>query len=307
MDLPGARKLSEGEAELVSPDGETASLVVRETQQHGTATESHALLLGDGYASSDDAEGAAARWVPLVQRVLAGMRIGAVIGGRDPEGLAQSRVAREGDRGERGQFVEDEPGVLVFPSEKEPHFVETSSSGWAGFGPARVAELIGGVDEVGGPLRPSEQTAFELYSSSQTATSIDAQFILLMMAVEAVIEPQPRSDVTVAHVDDLMRQTSSADLPAEEKQSLKTTLQFGRQESIGQAGRRLTRALRPKLYLDQEPDRFFSKAYSLRSRLVHGLDPRPSRDEIAECLPALEEMVADLLMRPHAVPDEQGA
>lgn len=47
--------------------------------------------------------------------------------------------------------------------------------------------------------------------------------------------------------------------------------------------------------MDLTPELFFTRCYELRSRLVHGAHPRPTRDVIESHAPHLEQLVSDLL------------
>ena len=145
------------------------------------------------------------------------------------------------------------------------------------------------------PLSAVEQTAYDLYSSAFSATTFDARFVVLMMALETLLEPEERAAEVVSHVDNLIEITTKARLPSDQRASLLGSLRYMRQESIGQAGRRLALRLGERRYMELEAPRFFTKCYELRSSLVHGSHPRPDRVLIESYLPHLEQLVADLL------------
>ena len=122
---------------------------------------------------------------------------------------------------------------------------------------------------------------------------------MLVMAIEALVETEAREATVVAHVDDLISRTQAATLPANEIDSTVGSLRWLREESINQAGRRLVSVRVPRIYGALEPQKFFTKCYKLRSRLVHGTQPTPSQDEVeAPQLGPLRDMVSDLLQRP---------
>ena len=74
-------------------------------------------------------------------------------------------------------------------------------------------------------------------------------------------------------------------------------LNWLRNESIGQAGKNLARTLEPRQYNGMAPAAFFNKCYAVRSRLVHGLLPLPTLEEIGRWASPLQEFVADLLSK----------
>lgn len=47
--------------------------------------------------------------------------------------------------------------------------------------------------------------------------------------------------------------------------------------------------------MDESPTKFFTRCYDMRSRLVHGLDPRPSRGDVDKRAAELERFTSHLL------------
>lgn len=84
-------------------------------------------------------------------------------------------------------------------------------------------------------------------------------------------------------------------LKDDEIRSIDGTLQYLRNASIGQAGRKLASRLGARTYAGKNPESFFSECYDLRSALVHGGHPRPSRSEVDHLAAPLESFVGDLL------------
>jgi len=85
-------------------------------------------------------------------------------------------------------------------------------------------------------------------------------------------------------------------IDAMERDALKQGVGQFQRESIGQAGRRLvSEALAGRTYEGMTPSDFFSRCYRLRSRLVHGDLPFPTREELSSIVAQLEVMLSDLL------------
>lgn len=59
------------------------------------------------------------------------------------------------------------------------------------------------------PLEGAERLAFDLYSGSFFQPSADARLLMLTMAVETLLDFQPRSEAARAHVTALMEATAS--------------------------------------------------------------------------------------------------
>ena len=69
-------------------------------------------------------------------------------------------------------------------------------------------------------------------------------------------------------------------MPEDDKESIVGSLRHLTNESLRQAGRRLATTLGDRTYLRLEPKEFFVKCYDLRSRVVHGATPFPTREEV---------------------------
>ena len=273
---------------------ERVVLAARGGMQIGAARE--LVLRGRGYSSEDAALRAAAQWRVWLMLALARVNVGADFGDRAPRGgFTPAGIAALG--GSSGQRVlNDAHGTMAFESEPDPVF--------ASLGPARgivgrpVERLVAAVNEARArDLRFDDrhQLAFDLYGASFSETSPDARFVMLMMAVETLIEPLPRPPNVAQHVDSLVALTRATQLPNSEKQSVLGTLRYLCKESISQAGRRLAARLGDRRYGDEAAPTFFTGSYDLRSRLVHGGMPRPTRDEVDQRAAHLEAFVSDLL------------
>src|ERR1019366_1034518 len=80
------------------------------------------------------------------------------------------------------------------------------------------------------------------------------------------------------------------------------SLRSMRHRSIGQVGRALVRSVEPRLYMALTPVKFFTECYDLRSALVHGSDPLPTRSEIDLHGANLTLLVSDLIGLRHCFP-----
>ncbi len=116
-----------------------------------------------------------------------------------------------------------------------------------------------------------------------------------MMAIETMIEPRLREATVVQHVDRLIAETRDASLPDGEIASIVTSLRWLRNESIGQAGRRLVRRLGDRKYDGEGASKFFTGCYEMRSALVHGRSDHLAPRAIGSRAASLELFVGDLL------------
>ena len=183
----------------------------------------------------------------------------------------------------------------MFVSEPSPKFAKTGVTAVVGKPGDRVVEMVQAAARLNIAMTERERLAYDLYSASFSESSADARFVTLMMAAETLIEPQPRSEAVAAHVRELVSATQTSSLRREEVESVVGSLRWLYNESVGQAGRRLAQSLGDRRYADEEPQRFFTRCYDLRSKLVHGQYPRPERGDVDQRAATLEVFVSDLL------------
>ena len=264
------------------------------------------VLVGKPYESEQAATDAAERWLGLVQKAFARHKIGADFGDRAPKGMWFQAALDDMAEGAGGPVLNDVHGVMVFPCEPWPvAFAGTGATVKVGKPAERVVEAVAAAAQLGLTMSPTQRLAYDLFSASFSETTADARFTMLMMALETLIEQEPRAAEAITHVERLIAETSASDLPHAEADSIVGALKALRKESIGQAGRRLAASLGNRTYMEETPGTFFTRCYSLRSDLVHGAYPRPDPGDVGTRAAHLEMFVGHLLSLEllDAVPD----
>lgn len=217
--------------------------------------------------------------------------------------LASAR--RERQRGRR--VLQDVHGTQVFECSPDPLFATWDLDVIVRRSRERLLGLVAEVEEKNVSWSEREELAFDLFSASFFDPSADGRFLMLMMAVETLAHQEQRAAVVVAHIDHLIAATRSSDLAREDRDSLSSTLEELKKESIGRACRRLAKSLGDRTYVDKSPTAFFRSCYDLRSDLVHGRLPRPTFDQINAVAADFERFVSDLLIVPHDLPPSLSA
>jgi hypothetical protein len=228
---------------------------------------------------------------------LARLRIGVDFGNRAPKsaftlaGLAMLE-AQTGCR-----VLNDIHGPMVFETDPPPRFALFSADGLRGVKKGHFETIFERALSTLRNLSARERLSFELFNASFFQTSADTRFIMLVMAIEALIEPVHRSKEATDHVDSLIEATKNSLLITDkDRRSILGSLRWLRYESINQAGKRLAQEqLGVRLYDGKSAPSFFSDCYNLRSRLVHGQYPPPTQHEIGNASTQLEGFVSDLL------------
>lgn len=276
---------------------EGRELRLRPTDSGTSLSEAKALVLtGRPFDSERDAHTAAERWLGVLQKVFAHLHIGADFGDRAAGGGLYKQGLRmfEGLTGQR--VLNDDHGILVYECEPEPRFARVGAVNVVtGPGGDRLISEIERASRLRVEMSTTERLAFDLYAASFSESSPDARLAMLMMAMETLIEPGPRSTVVREHVDRMIAATRSSGLGRQEIDSIVGSLQWLLCESINQAGRKLAARLGNRKYMDEAPSKFFTSCYGLRSRLFHGHEPRPTRAEVGTRAASLEHFVGDLL------------
>lgn len=195
------------------------------------------------------------------------------------------------------RVLPDQPGIIVFETEPHPVFAAVSADVAALQPPERFKQVFLHALDRPVELTNAERLAFDLYNAASFEISPHARFLTLVMAVEALLNPLPREAIVRAHVENLLRLTEESDqLPKNEQNSLCGSLRWLLNESIGQAGRRLSRErLGEKVYAGMTAPEFFSHVYTLRSNLVHGNEQQPSLAQVNSAGSDLRQFVSDLL------------
>ncbi len=262
-------------------------------------------IIGRGYRTEAEASEAAHIWRGYAERGFARANLGADFGDRTAGksvvteyGLAHFAELFPGiPRVEPWRaLLNDEFGTMIFRQRPWPKFARMGPVEIKiGRNPRAVLGAVSAAADLNVCVSQRETLAFNLYSASFSETSTDARFVMLMMALETLIEPELRADTVRQHVDGLIQQTKESGLERGEVSSLIGSLEWLRQQSIGQAGRQLAKRLGPRQYMEEAPWAFFTSCYEMRSRLVHGGVPRPLEGEVGRRAAHLETFVSDLL------------
>jgi hypothetical protein len=256
-----------------------------------------AAIIGGPYSSAEDAQGAAVRAKTALLMWAVQQRLGIDVGGRQATG-AITEFGRQWIENQVGVPVRrDIHGIDVYEAQDNQRFVSAEPTFEV---PKSQEDFIGQFRAgfLGAPaLSEKEQLATELYCASFFDVSFLSRFITLVTAVEALLQPQDRSAEARSLVEAMEKLTEHSGLENEVKQAIRGSLQWLKQESIGQAGRALvSRLLDAREYGGLPAPRFFSHCYDLRSQILHTGTPKNAGVNLLEEANCCQAFVADLLM-----------
>jgi hypothetical protein len=302
--LPDQERINvdEDSWELLQEDQRLGSVSLT-TVGGGPIRESTELVLrGRGYSDDDTARAAAETVRDLVTIAFARARVAADFGDRAPTSMFFDAGLKMLEAQHGARVLNDVHGVQVYQSDPTPRFARVSAKPQVGRSAQRVKtcveELIPKMPRLEGKVR----TAYDLYAASFRVGRLEARFLLLMVALETFIDRQPRSEEAQELVAWFLEQVDETDVSVPEKESLRGSLRWMMDESIGQAGRRLASTLADHRYADMEPDRFFTKCYEVRGKLVHGDMIGDQVEGVTALVAPLETFVGDLISVPFLGP-----
>lgn len=283
---------------LVADKG--VSIVLRATQDNLPIQDSDQLaLIGTGYQTESEASAAGSQLQNALTVALARVRVGADFGHRAAKGVFTTDGLKWVQEQLGQRVLNNTHGLMVFQSEPKPRFVSANAKVTRGASPETFMSAFTQAITSQPEISERDFLAYTLFNASFFQPTADSRFLLLVMSIEALIEPALRSSDAQNHVESLITQTESSSLPAEERTSMLGSLHWLRRESINQAGKRLaTERLGSRVYGDKTASEFFTHSYRMRSNFVHGNLPAPTFEEIGEVAAMLEVFVSDLLTSP---------
>jgi len=255
------------------------------------------ILKSSNWSSARNAEEAAHKYTDALILTLARLRIGVDFGFRALKSVI-TEVGLRALEQEKGQRVLGEiHGINVYDTNPKPLFASAKAKGLRLVPREKFEKVF--LYAVINPIAISQRQrlALELFNSSFFQVSVDTRFLLLVMAIESLLEPSQRSNAAINHVNTLVALTQKCDTLAEcDRASMVGTLEWLKRESIGQAGRKLAASrLGNRTYRNMTPEKFFTHCYTLRCRMVHGEMSFPAIEEINSVSGTLEVFVSDIL------------
>jgi hypothetical protein len=257
-------------------------------------------LRGSGYSSESEAERAGQHFSAAFALALVRHRVGVELWARRGGGmvLPAGLEMLEKQLGER--VLNDSAGLMVFETDPPPKFASFNANAVRGASFEAFSKTFTELAKEAHPLSERERIAIDLYNASFFEPAADTRLITLVMAVEALLDLQPRQPEAIALVDSFCAAVHTSQLPAVNKQSLVSAASWLRRESISAAGRRLARErLGTKEYGHLVAEKFFARCYDVRSRLVHGSDSRVAMKDASDIVADLEVFASDLLVAPY--------
>lgn len=256
-----------------------------------------AAIIGGSYPSHEQAKEAA-------ERVKAALLVWAVrqrVGIDLSDGRLRSVLTNAGKKMFEEMYKRpvrnDVHGVDIYEHEDNMMFVRMAAQMTLGKDPTT---FIGQFTETFSRhivLTEKQLLASELFCASFFDVSFRSRLITLVTAIEALLEPaeRPRPDKDIVeNMEELVRRSG---ILTETKESLLSSLQWLKYESIRQTGRKLVmHFLGNRDFAGIPAQRFFSYCYDLRSQILHNGKPEDESIDLLSVTNTLQEFVSPLLI-----------
>ena len=192
-------------------------------------------LIARPYATEAEALEGGRRWRRILEKAFARCNVGADFGDRTPTGAATEHYLAQLSA-ERGiPVVNDIHGVMAFQCDPRPLFIRSEAHAVVGKDATRLLGVLRTAAGQGLQMSDLEQRAYEIYSASFSTDAADARFMLLMMALETLMQPVHRPPDVLAYVEGLVASVDASGLSSEQVISIKGSLSYLKTESIGQS------------------------------------------------------------------------
>lgn len=255
-----------------------------------------------GFESESTARKAGDRCLNALQLTFARLYIGVDFGDRGPKSVFTKHGLNWLERKKGQKVAQDVHGLMIYESDPSLLLARAKVSALRQVPVDEFRAVFAKAAECTEKLSEREHVSLGLFSTSFFQQSLDSRFLLLMMAIEALLDQKMRPPESVEHVNNLIEATDDLALKITntERKSLLGCLCRLRSESIRQAGKRVVKErLGNREYQRKSGEAFFLDCYDLRSQLTHGELPLPTWDEINSVTGDLERMVSDLLTVPY--------
>lgn len=259
------------------------------------------IIKASGWVSESEATDAAEKYTDLFRICFVKLRLGIDYGRNRPKSMfTKYGLGWVSQQSGHERILNDVYGIMTYETNPPPRFVKMQLQAVIGKAEEQLSKTVEVGLKLDIKLSTSERLSIDLFNASFFQESEYTRFMLLVMAIEALLQREERSKIVTDHIDLLIKVTNDNDhLSPNERQSLVGSLAGIRNESINQMGRKLARErLGSKAYNDKSPESFFSYCYYLRSRLVHGVAGDSIINDIRSTVATLEVFVSDLLSVP---------
>jgi hypothetical protein len=255
------------------------------------------ILIGGTFDSQSCAEKEGKRIENQLRIFSLRKRVGLDLGGRPPESIITEAGLMYFSEVRKKRVLNDVHGLMIFDSSEPTQFAKSSVNLVRKIPSEQFIEVI--TEETSEAIHISEKLilSLELYSSSHFELSVITRFLLLIMAIEVLIEPPERSTEERELLLSFLSKIEHSSLSKSSKSSLAGGMKFLFSESISRTGKQLAKQfLNKNLYAGKTAPSFFTHCYNLRSKIVHTGRIVHYTPKVRSIINELDKFIADLCL-----------
>ena len=226
--LPDTERIGINKPELIIGNYLGSDIVLKSNQGDTPISKSQALILrGDNYTSAEEAHNAGLHCKDVLMLAFARKHIGADFGYRAPSSVF-TNAGLEMIKEKMGKnALNDVHGLMIFKAEPQIIFASTSVNPVVTRSKERFIHSLELAFKCNPNLSDQQRLAFNLFGISFFQKSIDAHFLMLMVAVEILLEQDMRAKEVQEHVQQLIHLTKvSSAISPDEKALLRDLIEM---------------------------------------------------------------------------------
>lgn len=279
-----------------SSSGFSFNLVLKPCDPKSTEDSKELILSGGPFVTEQAAESFGKKVKNALMLTATRLNMGFDLG-KDKASGGFSRVVKDSVREKTGiSLLDDIHGLCVYDDSVPVKFTSITATLTISSSASRFIEAFKESHSQRLDLNDKELLAFELYSASHFESSERARFLTLVMVIESLLQPKPKSCVALSLIEKFKEMTKDSKLETSECDSLLGGLQCLCDKSISKTGRDLVKKhLKNSLYFKKKAQDFFTHCYSLRCQLLHEGRVKNVTVDFENIVFELDKMVADLL------------
>lgn len=282
---------------LITLDSHGFSVELKSESKEAIKDSKDFLVKGSGFATEEGAFEAGEEIRNALIRTFVNCKIGADFGD-DSQRTFITKYYSEKMYKEHGvHLLGYINGLMVYPTFEKTEVLKINGALGKQISKDQFVSVFEEISKTDCSLSVKEKISYDLYSSSFFTTSGYARLLFLVMAIEVLLEPTPRSSGAINLITSFINAVRSSEvLDNQDKDSLVGGLTFLLNKSIRQCARIfIDSRLGDKNYDGLTAFQLFQNCYTLRSSIVHGKESFPDERAVDNAAAQLEPMVADLI------------
>ena len=248
------------------------------------------IIKGSGFKSEEESRSIGEKIKTAILLASAKLRIGIDVG-KDKTNFYLGKIVKEKAKESGYCLIEDIHGLCVYPEDMPIKFVSGGVSVNIGTPDSMfIKEMINAFSLINDNFQEKQHLSLELYNLSHFESSLRTQLLILVSAVECLVNRGPKSNDIINYINELIECTKK-NYEGSEKDGLVSRLGELKRDSISESCNKLVED-----YLGKESMKFLNKCYEIRSKISHE-GKIPKEVDLGIDVPELDKLVSQLITK----------